>query len=145
MTDEAPAPAGGDGAEATGGGQGITTKVSPWPVADTVSRITDAATARGMKVFAIIDQSAAAREAGLELRDTTLVIFGSPQAGTPVMVAAPLVAIELPLKVVVWQDGDQTKISYTAPATLAARYGLSPDLAARLAGIDGFTDAVIVG
>lgn len=61
------------------------------------------------------------------------------------MVAAPLVAVDLPLKVLVWQDGDRTKISYTAPATLAARYGLSADLAARLAGIDPFTDAVIAG
>ena len=98
-----------------------------------------------MKVFAVIDQSAAAREAGLELRETTLVLFGSPQAGTPVMVAAPLVGVDLPLKVLVWDDAGRTKISYTAPATLAARYGLSDDLAARLAGIDAFTDAVIAG
>ena len=132
-------------AEASSTEEGITTKASPWPVAETVSRVTAAAAARGLKVFAVIDQSAAAREVGLELRETTLVIFGSPQAGTPVMVAAPLVAVDLPLKVLVWDDGGRTKISYTAPATLAARYGLSADLAARLAGIDPFTDAVIAG
>lgn len=61
------------------------------------------------------------------------------------MVAAPLAALDLPLKVLVWQDGDQTKLSYTAPRELAARYGLSYELAARLAGIDALTDAVVHG
>ena len=72
-----------------------------------------------------------------------MVIFGSPQAGTPVMVAAPLAALDLPLKVVVWRDGDQTKLSYTAPAAIAARYGLSDDLARGLAGIDALTSGVV--
>ena len=80
---------------------------------------------------------------GLGLRDTKLVIFGSPTAGTPVMVAAPLAALDLPLKVLVWADGSTTKISYTAPRALAARYRLSDDLADRLAGMDALTDAVI--
>jgi uncharacterized protein (DUF302 family) len=77
------------------------------------------------------------------LRGTKLVIFGSPAAGTPVMEAAPLAALDLPLKVLVWGDGPQTKLTYTAPAALAARYDLSDELAARLAGIDTITDAVI--
>jgi uncharacterized protein (DUF302 family) len=122
---------------------GVTTKLSPWSVADTVSRLSAVVAARGMKLFAVIDQSGEAKEVGLELRDTKLVIFGSPQAGTPVMVAAPLAAVDMPLKVVVWADGDETKISYTAPSALAARYELNQELAARLAGIDGVTDAVI--
>ena len=74
-----------------------------------------------MKLFTVIDQSGEAEAAGLELRDTKLVIFGSPQAGTPVMVAAPLAALDLPLKVLVWEDGHQTKVSYMAPSELAAR------------------------
>lgn len=61
------------------------------------------------------------------------------------MVAAPLAALDLPLKVLVWADGDQAKISYIAPAALAARYGLSDELAARLAGIDAITDALVDG
>jgi uncharacterized protein (DUF302 family) len=73
-----------------------------------------------------------------------VVIFGSPEAGTPVMVAAPLVALDLPLKVLVWADGDQTKVSYASPGALADRYGLSDDLAGKLAGIDALTDAAIV-
>jgi uncharacterized protein (DUF302 family) len=96
-----------------------------------------------MKVFAVVDHSGEAAAAGLELRDTKLVIFGSPQAGTPVMEAAPLAALDLPLKVLVWADGDRTKVSYTAPEELAARYDLSAELAGRLAGIDALTDAVV--
>jgi len=126
-------------------GEGVVTKVSPWSVADTVSRLSALVTAKGLRLFAVIDQSREAKDVGLELRDTTLVIFGSPQAGTPVMVAAPLAALDLPLKALVWADGDQTKISYTAPSTLAARYDLSDELADRLAGIDAVTDAVIAG
>jgi uncharacterized protein (DUF302 family) len=122
---------------------GVVTKVSPWSVSDTVARLSAVVTARGMKVFAMIDHSGEAEAAGLELRDTKLVIFGSPTAGTPVMVSAPLAALDLPLKVLVWEDEHTTKLSYTAPAALAARYELSDELASRLAGIDVVTDAVI--
>jgi uncharacterized protein (DUF302 family) len=124
-------------------GEGIVTKLSPWSVADTVSRLSAEVTGKGMKVFAVIDHAGEAGAIGLELRETKVVIFGSPQAGTPVMVAAPLAALDLPLKVLVWADGDQTKVSYTAPGALAARYGLSDELAGRLAGIDALTDALI--
>jgi uncharacterized protein (DUF302 family) len=122
---------------------GIVTKLSPRSVTDTVSRLTDLVAARGMKLFAVIDQSAEARQSGLELRQTTLVIFGSPAAGTPVMVAAPLAALDLPLKVVVWADGEQTKVSYLAPSALAARYHLSAELDGNLAGINPLTDALV--
>ena len=119
------------------------TKLSPRSVADTVGRLTELVAARGMRLFAVIDQSAEARNAGLELRETTLVIFGSPAAGTPVMAAAPLAALDLPLKVVIWADVDQTKVSYYAPAALAARHHLTPELAKNLAGIDPLTDALV--
>jgi uncharacterized protein (DUF302 family) len=122
---------------------GVVTKASPWSVAETVARLQAAVLAKGMKVFAVIDHSGEAQAAGLELRDTKLVVFGSPQAGTPVMVAAPLAALDLPLKVLVWDDAGATKVSYTAPRALAARDGLSDALAGRLAGIDLLTDAVV--
>ncbi|HWD74079.1 MAG TPA: DUF302 domain-containing protein [Solirubrobacteraceae bacterium] len=121
----------------------VVTKLSASSVEDTVARLSGVVAAKGMKLFAVIDHSGEARAAGLELRDTKLVIFGSPQAGTPVMDAAPLAALDLPLKVLVWADGDQTKLSYTSPAALAARYGLSDELAGRLAGINAITDAVV--
>jgi uncharacterized protein (DUF302 family) len=124
-------------------GSGIVTKISPRSVADTVTRFTGILGAKGVKVFAVIDQTAAAREAGLELRDTTLVIFGSPAAGTPVMAAAPLAALDLPLKVLVWDDAGQTKVTYVAPAELAARYQFGPDLEKNLAAINPLTDALV--
>ena len=123
----------------------MTTKESPRSVEDTVARLKGVLDSKGIKLFAVIDHSGEAKAAGLELRDTKLVIFGSPVAGTPVMAAAPLAALDLPLKVLVWDDGGATKVSYTAPAALAERYGLSDDLAARLAGIEALVDAVVAG
>lgn len=123
----------------------VITKCAPWSVEESVARLSSLAGARGLKVFAVIDHSGEAAAVGLPLRETKVVIFGSPQAGTPVMQAAPLAALDLPLKVLVWDDNGQTALSYTKPAALAARYELSDELAARLAGIEPLTDAVIAG
>ena len=119
------------------------TKTSPRSVDDTVSRMAELLEAKGVKLFAVIDHSGEAEAVGLALRNTKVVIFGNPIAGTPVMAAVPLAALDLPLKVLVWDDGGETKLAYTAPTELAARYGLSDELAARLAAIDLITDAVI--
>jgi uncharacterized protein (DUF302 family) len=124
---------------------GVTTKPSPMSVDDTVKRLSAIAESKGLNVFAVIDHSGAAAANGLTLRDTKVVLFGSPKAGTPVMEAVPLAALDLPLKVLVWADGDQTRLSYTAPGELAARWGLSDELSSRLAGIDALTDAVSAG
>ena len=121
----------------------VVTKLSPRPVRETVARLTQIVADKGLKLFTVVDHSGEAEAAGLELRDTKVVIFGSPQAGTPVMQAAPLAALDLPLKVLIWDDDGQTKVTYAPPAELAARYGLSDDLAARLAAIDGLTDALV--
>ncbi len=125
--------------------EGVVTKDSPRGVPETVARLLDLVNARGMKVFVVVDHSGEAERAGLQLRDTKLVVFGNPKGGTPAMVAAPLAALDLPLKVLVWDDGGATKVSYTAPAVLAARYGLSEEQAAPLAGIEPLTDALIEG
>ena len=119
------------------------TKISGRSVSDTVARLTELVAAKGMRLFAVIDQMAEARKAGLQLRETTMVIFGSPVAGTPVMVAEPLAALDLPLKVLVWADAQQTKVSYDAPAAIARRRGLSRELAANLTGINAVTDALV--
>jgi uncharacterized protein (DUF302 family) len=124
-------------------GAGITTKASPRSVPDTVARLLELIEARGMKVFAVIDQAEEARRAGLDLRPTTLVAFGNPAAGTKVMEAVPLVAMDLPLKVLIWADSGQTRVSYVAPTTLDGRYQLGPDLTANLSGIDPLTDALV--
>jgi len=123
----------------------LVTKLSPLSVDETVKRVTEIVAAKGAKLFAVIDHSGEAAAVGLELRPTKVVIFGSPQAGTPVMQAAPLAALDLPLKILVWADGDQTKLTYAPPAALAARYGLSDELAGRLAAVDAITDAAIAG
>jgi len=121
----------------------VTNKTSPRSVADTVSRLTGILTDKGLRLFAVIDQRQAAIDAGLDLRETTLVIFGSPAGGTPVMDAVPLAALDLPLKVLVWDDGGVTTVSYYGPEALTARYGLDRSLQAKLAGIDPLTDALI--
>jgi len=121
----------------------IVTKLSPRSVPDTVARFTGILSDKGLKVFAVIDQSAEAAAAGLTLRETVLVLFGNPAAGTLVMQAAPLSAVDLPLKVLVWADGAQTKVSYVAPGALGTRYGLTADLTAKLAGIGPLTDALV--
>ena len=123
-------------------GTEIVTKVSPRSVAATVGRFTGLLAARGLKVFAVIDQAAEARQAGLDLRETVLVIFGNPAAGTPVMAAAPLSALDLPLKIVVGDDAGETKVSYYTPVAISARHRLPAALAANLAGIDPLTDAL---
>lgn len=122
---------------------GFTTKDSPRSVAETVTKLTKLIEDRRMKLFAVIDQSAEARGVGLQLRPTTLVVFGDPAGGTPVMDAAPLATLDLPLKVLIWADGEQTKVSYLSPGALADRYALHPDLAQNLAGIDPLTDALV--
>jgi uncharacterized protein (DUF302 family) len=121
----------------------ITTKVSPRSVTETVSHLTGILAGKGLKVFAVIDQSAEASQVGMPLRETTLVLFGNPAAGTPVMVAAPMSALDLPLKVLIWDDAGTTKVTYYGPAALAARYDLNADLTAKLAAIDPLTDALI--
>lgn len=118
-------------------------KTSPRSVDETVSRLRELLDARGIKLFAVIDHSGEAEAAGLELRNTKVVIFGNPRAGTPVMAAAPLAALDLPLKVLVWNDDGETKLAYTEPVELAARYALTDELAAPLAAIDGITDTLI--
>jgi uncharacterized protein (DUF302 family) len=122
----------------------VMTKSSPFSVAETAARFNQVLTAKNMKVFAIINHSGEAHEAGLDLPESKVIIFGNPEAGTPVMEAAPLMALELPLKVLIWEDEGRTRVSYTAPGALAERYGLCPDLARILEGIEPLTDAVIM-
>lgn len=121
------------------------TKASPRSVEETVTRLLELLKSKGLKLFAVIDQAAEARAVGLELRETTLVVFGNPVAGTPVMAASPLSALDLPLKILVWASESGTQVSYTDPAVLAERYGLGPDLAAAFEGINPLTDALVAG
>jgi uncharacterized protein (DUF302 family) len=124
---------------------GLVTKECPLSVADTVARLSALVAEKGITLFGVIDHSGEAHARGLELRDTKVVMFGSPVVGTPVMQARPRVALDLPLKVLVWDDDGQTKLTYASPATLAARYGVPDELVAPLGAINALTDAVIAG
>jgi uncharacterized protein (DUF302 family) len=121
----------------------IITKLSWRSVNETVAAFIELLGSKGLKLFDVIDQRAEARDVGLDLRATTLILFGNPRAGTPVMESSPLIALDLPLKVLIWADGEQTKVSYVAPNALAERHHLLPELRDDLAGIDSLTDALL--
>lgn len=123
----------------------LTTEISPLSHGATVARLRDLLESRGMKLFAVIDQAAEARRVGLELRPTTLVVFGNPAAGTAVMEAVPTAAIDLPLKILVWTDEERTCATYLSPSAFAARHALEPTLAAKLAGIGPLAEALVAG
>jgi uncharacterized protein (DUF302 family) len=123
---------------------GVVTTTSPHSVGATVTRLQRIIAEKGLKLFAVIDHSGEAAQVGLAMPDTKLVVFGSPTAGTPVMVAEPLAALDLPLKILVWADTNgATSISYNAPSYLAERYHLTPELRKRLEPIEAISDSVI--
>jgi uncharacterized protein (DUF302 family) len=98
----------------------ITTRQSPWSVEETIQRLESTIAGKGLKLFALFNHSGEAEAHGLALRSTKVVVFGSPEAGTPVMQTHPLVALDLPLKVLVWDDNGETLLAYAPPAELAA-------------------------
>jgi len=116
---------------------GIVTIASRGSVDETVQRIQLSLESKGVKLFAVIDHSGEAEKAGLKMPSTKLVIFGSPKAGTPLMIASPSVAIDLPLKLLVAENADgSVSISYNSPAYLASRHDFPPDLIANIAVIE---------
>src|SRR5476651_128867 len=105
---------------------GIINFSSPWPFSETLERIEAALAAKKIKLFARIDQSAEAAAVGLTLRPTTLLIFGDPGKGTPLMDAHPTLALDLPLKALIWEAGpSEVYLSLTSPEFLQKRHGLS--------------------
>ena len=124
--------------------RGIVTKASPYPVAQTVERLESAIRARGLTVFALIDHSGEAALVGLTMNDTKLLLFGAPKGGTPLMVASPLLALDLPLKALVWQDDDgKVWVSYNSTAYLAERHTIPADLVKNIAWIDLLVDSAL--
>ncbi|GEM_PF-85995 len=113
---------------------GIASIPSNHSVDETVARLTGLLQAKGVTLFALVDHSGEAAKAGLSMPPTKLLIFGSPKAGTPLMLAAPSIAIDLPLKVLVAQDAaGRVSVSYNSPAYLQQRHGLPPDLLQNIA------------
>jgi uncharacterized protein (DUF302 family) len=112
------------------------------PVAEVVAALLSLLEAKGVSVFAVIDHSGEAAKAGLEMPETKVVIFGSPKAGTPLMLAVPDIALDLPLKILVAESPTGTTIAYNSPAYLQGRFGLQPDLVAKIAVIEQLAMAV---
>ena len=105
---------------------GLTTILSRFDPKETIDRLETELRSQGMNIFARIDHAAGAREAGLELRPTEVIIFGNARGGTPLMQSAQTAGIDLPLKALVWQDEtNKTWISYNEPSWIAARHGLT--------------------
>lgn len=114
---------------------GIRTIPSKHSVEETLKRLKTALQGKGVTIFATIDHSGEAEKAGLKMPATKLVIFGSPKAGTPLMLAAPSVAIDLPLKILIAEDGQgNILVSYNAPEYLLERHGLPQSLLQNIAG-----------
>ena len=117
-------------------GTGIIDVRSRYSAPETLTRFQSILKEKGITVFGLIDRSGEAEKVGLTLRPTQLLIFGSPTGGTPLMVAAPRLAIDLPLKALAWQDEQgQVWLSYNAPEYLQQRHGFPADLLKNVAGI----------
>ena len=115
---------------------GVIDVPSRYSVPETLARLQSILKERAITVFALIDHSGEAAKAGLSMRPTQLLIFGSPKAGTPLMVAAPRLAIDLPLKALAWQDEQgQVWLSYNSPEYLQERHGFPAELMKNIAGI----------
>jgi uncharacterized protein (DUF302 family) len=116
---------------------GIIDKLSHHSVEETVDRLKGILQSKGVALFAIIDHSGEAQKVGMKMLPTKLLIFGSPKAGTPLMLAAPSVAIDLPLKILVWEDAQgKIWVSYNSPEYLQQRHGIAPELAPNIAVIE---------
>ncbi len=115
----------------------LSTATCPHPVAATVERMIAALEARGIEVFARIDHGAGARQAGLELADEEVLIFGDPRVGTLLMQDDAEVGYELPLRVLFWDAGGQTMVGWRSPTELAGEYRLDehPEVLQRMAGL----------
>ena len=117
---------------------------SPYSVPDTLARLESILKERGVSVFARVDHSGEAAKAGLAMRPTQLLIFGCPKGGTPLMVAAPSVAIDLPLKALAWEDErGKVWLSYNAPEYLQQRHGFPAELLKNIAGVSALLQKAV--
>lgn len=115
----------------------IVNKPSNHSVQDTVERLKSILQAKSVKLFALVDHSGEAEKVGMKMPPTKLLIFGNPKAGTPLMLAAPSVAIDLPLKILVWEDAEgKVWTSYNSPDYLKERHGLPQDLLQNIAVVE---------
>lgn len=124
--------------------RGIIDVPSRYSVPETLERLEAILKEKGITVFALVDHSGEAEKSGLKMRPTQLLIFGSPKGGTPLMVAAPRLAIDLPLKALAWQDEQgQVWLSYNSPDYLQQRHGFPTELMRNIAGIGALIQTAV--
>ena len=117
--------------------QGIINTPCNHSVDQTVEKLKGILNAKGVHLFALIDHSGEAEKAGMKMPPTKLLVFGSPKAGTRLMLAVPSMAIDLPLKILIWEDiHGKVWVSYNSTAYLQTRYGFPPDLMQTVAGVE---------
>jgi len=117
---------------------GIVNKPANHTVDETVGKLKSILQTKGITLFALIDHSGEAEKVGMKMKPTKLIIFGNPKAGTPLMLAAPSSAIDLPLKILVWEDAEgKVWISYNSPAYLQERHRIPSDLLPIIAAVEG--------
>ena len=117
--------------------KGMVDVPSKHSVDQTVDRLKEILKAKGVTLFAVIDHSGEAEKAGMKMPPTKLLIFGSPKAGTPIMVAAPSSAIDLPLKILIWEDNNgKVWVSYNSAEHLKERHGIPQELLANIAVVE---------
>lgn len=117
---------------------GLVNVSSPYSVDETLKRLQTVLANRGVQIFALVDHSGEAAKAGMTMPPTKLLIFGNPKAGTPLMLASPSVAIDLPLKALVWQDGNgKVSITYNSPEYLRDRHTIPDELVKNISVVGG--------
>lgn len=116
---------------------GIVSKKSNHSVDETLEKLKGILLAKGVAIFAVVDHSGEAEKVGLKMPPTKLVIFGNPKAGTPLMLASPSTAIDLPLKILIWEDTQRQRwVSYNSPAYLLERHGLPQEFLQNIAVVE---------
>jgi uncharacterized protein (DUF302 family) len=126
--------------------EGVSTVASQFTVDETLAKLSEAFRNHDLTVFAHFDHGAAAGEVGLHMRPAHVLVFGNPKAGTPLMVAAPLVALDLPLRVLVWQDeSDRVWVSFNQSDFLQKRYAIPSELVGNIAGAENLIKSTVVG
>ncbi len=123
---------------------GVVDVTSKYSVDGTVEKLKSVLQAKGITLFALVDHSGEAEKAGMKMRPTKLLIFGNPKGGTPVMLAAPSAAIDLPLKALVWEDDHgEVWVSYNSHEYLAKRHHVPGELSKNIAGVGALVQSVL--
>jgi uncharacterized protein (DUF302 family) len=124
---------------------GIITHPSLYPVPETLDRLESLLKAKNIKVFARIDHSGEAEKIGLHMPPTQLLIFGSPKGGTPIMLASPLSAIDLPVKALAWQDAEgKVWLSYNDPQYIKARHSIPEDVLVPISNLNSLIQQAVI-